>query len=569
MALPLLLAAEADASDGAARADTTDQDRRMAWWREAKLGMFVHWGLYAVSAGTWKGEQIPGLSSWTMHRARIPIAEYEPLARELNPVKFDAREWVRLAEQAGMKYLVITSKHHDGFCMFDSKVTEYDVVDATPYGRDPMKELAAACNEAGIRFGFYYSQRLDWHHPDAMGNTWDFPDESKQDFRRYLDGCVKPHLRELLTNYGPIALIWFDMGTPTAEQAQELKDLIRDLQPDTIISGRIGHRLGDYRSMGDNRIPPVRVAVDWETPATINDTWGFKSYDHNWKGSDDLIRKLVDIVSKGGNYLLNVGPTAEGVIPRPSAARLRAVGKWLRANGESIYGAGPSPFRGLPWGRCTTKPGRLFLHVFEWPERELQVRRLHSDVTKAYLLARPKRSRLKVARREDGVAIELPTKAPDPVDTVVVLEIEEEPEVDTSLRQAADGTIHLHARDAMVHGKTARYQLQRGMDDIGYWTDPTDWVSWDVTIERPGAFSVEITYSCSDRTPGSTYTLTIGEQALTGRIGATGGWTEYVKQTLGNVTLARPGPCTVSVKPQKMPGYAVMDLQAITLRPIK
>ena len=399
------------------------EDPRLGWWREAKFGMFIHWGLYAIPAGVWKGERIPGIGEWIMYRARIPVGEYEQLAKQFNPLKFDAAEWVALAKNAGQKYIVITSKHHDGFCMFRSEVGDYNIVDATPFGRDPLKELAAECRRQGIKLGFYYSQTQDWHHPDGDGNDWDYGEEEK-DFAGYLEDYVKPQVRELLTNYGPIGLIWFD--TPkriTAEQSRSLLDLVHQMQPDCLVSGRLGNVLGDYAEAGDNRIPEQALDIDWETPATINDTWGFKMHDHNWKSSQDLIRKLVDIVSKGGNYLLNVGPTAEGVIPQPSACRLLAVGEWLKINGEAVYGTSPGPLQGLDWCRSTVKPGRHYLHVFDWPEGgEIRVPRFEGRLTKAYLLADPSRVALPVAREGDGAIIRGPHQAPDPIDTVVVLE---------------------------------------------------------------------------------------------------------------------------------------------------
>lgn len=412
------------------------QDKRMAWWREAKFGMFIHWGLYSLAAGMWQGECVPGIGEWIQQRVPIPIKEYEQLAKQFNPVGFKAREWVQLAKQAGMKWIVVTAKHHDGFCLFDTKFTDYNIVKATPFKRDPMKELAEACREEGIRLGFYYSQTLDWHHPDGMGNNWDY-DPAKQDFTRYLREYVKPQLRELLTNYGPIAVIWFDIATPTPELAVELKQLVGELQPDTIINGRIGgwriggrrvYTLGDYTEAGDNEIPEQRIEGDWETPATINDTWGYKSSDHSWKSAGNLVQKLVTIVSEGGNYLLNIGPTAEGIIPEPSLCSLKEVGRWLKVNGESIYGAKASPIAISPAAsyRCTAKRGKYYIHIFSWPwDKKFTVSRVSKALKRVYFLADPNHDGLEFNQEEEDVVIRVPGRAPDPIDTVVVLEINE------------------------------------------------------------------------------------------------------------------------------------------------
>jgi len=399
------------------------QDPRLEWFRDAKFGLFIHWGLYAIPAGTWKGEEIPSIGEWIMHNARIPVAEYERLAAQFNPTHFDAAQWVTLAREAGQKYLLITAKHHDGFCMYHSRVSPYNIVDATPFGRDPLKELADECQRQGLRFGFYYSQTQDWHHPDGDGNNWDY-DESAKDFDGYIERYVKPQVRELMTGYGPIAAVWFD--TPrriSAQQSRELLDLVHELQPDCLVNGRLGNALGDYAEAGDNRIPDGLVEADWETPATINDTWGYKSYDHNWKSVDDLIRKLVDIASKGGNYLLNVGPTAEGVIPAPSVERLRAMGAWLKVNGESVYATRPGPIQGLDWCRSTTSEGKVYLHVFDWPELgDIRVPDVGRPVTGAYLLADRERRSLPVQNVAGKVYVHGPDQAPDPADSVVVVE---------------------------------------------------------------------------------------------------------------------------------------------------
>ncbi len=423
-------------------ASTAEQDARMKWFREAKFGLFIHWGLYAVPAGEWKGEPVKGIGEWIMNRAKIPVGEYEQLARQFNPTKFNAEEWVKLAEDAGMKYIVITSKHHDGFAMYRSLVSRYNIVDATPFGRDPLKELAEACARHNIRLGFYYSQAQDWHEPNGIGNTWDFKPDKEKDFDQYLRDKAEPQVRELLTRYGPVCLIWFD--TPrlmTEERARRFTDLVRELQPACLIDGRLG-AAGDYRSMGDNRIPDTVVEGDWEVPATLNATWGYKKDDNNWKSPEDLAFKLVDIVSKGGNYLLNVGPTAEGVIPMPSQNNLRSVGKWLKVNGEAIYGAGPTPFGdelGAPdkkkldkdgkpvfvarkdW-RCTTKPGRLYIHVFNRTGDALQLPRVEHKIARAYMLADASRKPLKFKQGGKGVKVSLPTDLPVEFASVVVLE---------------------------------------------------------------------------------------------------------------------------------------------------
>ena len=394
-------------------------DPRLGWWREARFGMFIHWGLYAIPAGTWKGEKVPGIGEWIMLRARIPVAEYEPLAEQFNPVKFNAAEWVALAKEAGQKYLVITAKHHDGFCLFQSDYTDYNIVDGTPFGRDPMQELAAECQKQGVRLCFYYSQTQDWHHPDGDGNDWDF-DEASKDFDGYIDNYVKPQVRELLTNYGPIGLIWFDTPKGISQtQSQSLLELCAELQPECLVCGRLGNTLGDYATSQDNTIPGQVADVDFETPATINDTWGFKSDDHNWKSTADLIHKLVDTASKGGNYLLNVGPTAEGVIPRPSVDRLKAIGMWVHANGESIYGTQAGPIQGLDWCRSTAKGQTVYLHVFAWPAGG-EIKLTGVQASKVYLLGDPQQP-LPITQAGDTLIIQGPAQPPDAIDTVLVL----------------------------------------------------------------------------------------------------------------------------------------------------
>ena len=434
----------------AQRETTAEHDARMAWWRDARFGLFIHWGIYAVPAGEWKGKTNYG--EWIRNNAQIPLAEYDKFVSRFNPVKFDADAWVRLAKDAGMKYIVITSKHHDGFALFDSKFSDFDVM-ATPFKRDILKELAAACRKQGLKLCFYHSI-MDWHHPDYLPRReWekDRP-VTGADFGRYVQ-YMKNQLKELVTNYGPLGVLWFDgewEKTWNEKYGRDLYQYVRGLQPDIIINNRVGaSRSGmegisqDRESAGDFGTPEQQIpatglpGVDWETCMTMNDNWGYNSRDLNFKSAETLIRMLVDIASKGGNYLLNVGPTAEGVFPAASVDRLRAIGAWMKTNGDSIYGTQASPFPKLEWGRCTqlarTGGALFFLHVFNWPaDGKLAVPGMFNTVRGAFLLADPDRKPLAVSRKDGALVISVPPRAPDPVDSVVVLDVAGTPEIKTS-----------------------------------------------------------------------------------------------------------------------------------------
>ena len=439
-------AQQSSQNDSFANETKAQHDQRMRWWREARFGMFIHWGLYAVPAGEYQGKRSDRIGEWIMEWANIPRAEYEKFTADFNPVKFNAREWVGIAKNAGMKYIVITSKHHDGFALYDSKVSNYDIVDATPYHRDPIKELAREAKRQGLVFCFYYSI-LDWHYPaayvDAPGKdptagnrTTKLKPGGKEEYLKYM----KAQLKELVTGYDP-GVLWFDGEWQewwTEEDGKQLYEYVRSLKPNIIINNRVGRgREGmkglsktDQTYAGDfgtpeQQIPPNGLpGVDWESCMTMNTTWGFKFYDDKWKSPEVIIRNLIDIASKGGNYLLNVGPTKEGIIPPPSVERLAAVGAWMKVNGESIYGTTASPFAKQPeFGRVTSKPGKLYLHVFNWPtDGNLVVPAVGKSVKHAYLLSAPKTS-LTVSETAEGLSVKLPSTAPDPIASVVVLEM--------------------------------------------------------------------------------------------------------------------------------------------------
>jgi len=428
------------------------RDARMAWWREARFGMFIHWGLYSIPAGKWHGKDIPGIGEWIMNNASIPVADYKALASQFNPTAFNAHDIVALAKSAGMKYVVITAKHHDGFAMFDSKADPFNIVAATPFHRDPLRELAEECRKQGLKLGFYYSQDQDWTAPGGAAyktgnrnqpfNHWDKAQDG--DFASYLHTKAIPQMKELLTNYKDYpVVIWFD--TPTKDMTPALAGEIVTLlnqHPNLIWNNRLG---GGYK--GDTETPEQFIPAkgypgrDWEACMTMNDTWGYKSDDKNFKSTQTLLRNLIDIASKGGNYLLNIGPDSKGNVPEPEIERLHEVGKWLAVNGEAIYGTHPTLFgpeagsfsttekdkEGKPkfepewkW-RSTTSAHKIYLEIFTWPGTTFHLNKLPRTVTSAYLLADKSMKPLKITQSNGSIDIALPSSAPDPIATVVVL----------------------------------------------------------------------------------------------------------------------------------------------------
>ncbi len=419
---------------------TEHKDHRMQWWHDARFGMFIHWGIYAVPAGKWNEKTNYG--EWIRNEAQILLADYTPLTERFNPVRFDAARWVRIAKDAGMKYIVITSKHHDGFCLWDSKLTDFDIMDATPFKRDILKELSEQCRKQGIRFGLYYSI-MDWHHPDYLPRRdWEKRPAENADFVRYI-AYMKGQLKELVENYNP-DILWFDgewEKTWTEEYGRDLYHYVRSLKPDILINNRVGKgrkgmegtydpsaAVGDFGTP-EQEIPATGLPYDWETCMTTNNHWGYNKFDNNYKSAQDLIRKLVDVASKGGNFLLNVGPTAEGTFPPQAVELLAQIGDWMQTNGDSIYGTTANRFQNLPWGRSTAKDNRIYIHIFDWPsDRRLPLPGLVSSPVSVHLLADPN-CPVEIAREQANVVLSLPDKALDTAATVVKLEFESKPEI--------------------------------------------------------------------------------------------------------------------------------------------
>jgi alpha-L-fucosidase len=554
------------------------RDARMKWWREARFGMFIHWGVYAVPAGTYKGKQIKGIGEWIMHNGKIPVAEYREFARQFNPVKYNADEWVKLAKEAGMKYIVITSKHHDGFALFDSKASDWNIVKATPYGKDLLKPLAEACCKHGLKLGFYYSQAQDWTNPGGAAARGHWDPAQDGDMTEYIRKVAAPQVREILTRYGEFpAVLWWD--TPkdmTPERAEMLIPLLK-LKPGIIHNNRLG---GGYK--GDTETPEQHIPAtgypgrDWETCMTMNDTWGFKSYDDNWKPVETLIRNLVDIASKGGNYLLNVGPTAEGCIPGPSIERLKEVGKWMKVNSAAIYATSASPFKRLAWGRCTKKlsadGATLHLHVFNWPaDGKLLVPGLKNAVESASLLATG--AKLAAVSGSEGVTITVPAAAPDPICSVVVLKVKGALDIEQPLpAQAADGTITLTTDDVILHGKKIKVEhihrkgaLKAAEGNIGFWLDPAEWIEWQFKVTQPGKFEVSAEIAA---TGSGKFTVNAGSSKLEAAAPKTGDFKKYKTVKLGTLEISAAGKTSLAVKPVKA-GWQAINLSALVLKPVK
>lgn len=566
--------------DPHARETRAQRDARMKWWREARFGMFIHWGLYAVPAGEWKAKDVAGRAintqgygEWIMHNAQIPVADYAALAPQFNPTRFNAEQWVSYAKAAGMKYIVVTAKHHDGFALYPTQVSPFNIKDATPFKRDPLAELAAACRKQGIKFGIYYSQNLDWSHPGggSSGARWD--PAQNGDFDTYVKNIAAPQVSELLTRYKPAVLWWDIPGNFSADEVRGLTAAFPRV-PDLITNDRLGGGV-----IGDTQTPEQYIPAtgfpnrDWEVCMTINDTWGYKANDANFKSSESLLRNLIDIASKGGNYLLNVGPDASGTIPGAEVQRLADIGAWMKKNGESIYATTASPYRRLPFdGRATVKGNTLYLNVFTWPAEGLLLPGLRARVVSAKAVATGQK--LSVLKAGDGtLRISKPSQISS-ISTTIALKLSSPPvviEPEIIVIPQADGSYKLQAADAVLKGTTIQIEESGNGANIGYWTDARDSVQWKIKVPpfQKRLYQAEIEYSCEPGSAGSTFRLYVDEMPseVTGTVAQTAGWRDYQVLKLNGTLSLAPGTHTIQVKPLTKPEFAVMNLRHILLQP--
>ena len=474
-------------------------------FRKGHYGLFMHWGLYSQLAGQWKGKTYYGIGEWIMHPAMagIPVADYMEVAKTFNPDRFDAKAIVQMAKDAGMTYVIITSKHHEGFAMFKS-AHPFNIVDASPFGRDPMKELAEACREAGLGFGFYYSHNQDWTAPGGSGGPKTNPDGSPATFEQYFRKKCYPQVKEICTQYGPLEVVWFDTpGNMPREHVVELHDLVRTTQPKALLGSRIGYGMGDYESLGDMEVPPEKVGGLWETCDTSNDSWAYAWYDTNWKDPREVLRRLVSTVARGGNYLLNVGPDGKGAIPGQCQKFLKEAGCWIKANPDVIYGAGPSPWNhAMPWGDITTQGrDRLSLVVFDVPsDGAIYLPGLTTAVKSAALIRNGVSVAIVAERIGQSIRLKLPEGAAHGLASVIQVELMGVAEVDHTVAIHPNTVNVVLAHFATATG--AEKKKVSWMEKFGEWKHANQishWAqdgraSWTVNVLEPGVYRVSLKY---------------------------------------------------------------------------
>lgn len=566
-------------------------EQRIAWWREARFGMFVHWGIYSLPAGEWKGHKVNGYAEHLMRKEKISRSEYLELAHQFNPVNFNAEEWISAASKAGMRYFIITAKHHDGFAMYDSKVSDFNIMQQSPFGRDPMAELAAACKKYGIKFGFYYSHAFDWEHPDAPGNDWEYKNpggdlnlygganwydvhpELLPKAVKYVNEKAIPQIRELITKYHP-DILWFDtpQKLPLSENIRILK-AIRETDPNVVVNGRLArsanYMFGDYKNTSDRPAEFFPVDGDWEGIPTTNESYGYHKYDSSHKPASFFIRLLANSASRGGNILMNIGPMGNGAMDPKDLNILKGIGNWMSVNCESIYGTAKSPLAIQSWGVCTQKGNKLFLHVFQWPKNgKLIVGGLKSKVKNAYLLADPVKQKLLFTRINSlDLNVKIPVNAPDTVNTVIVLETEGQIMTDSVRLLSACSTDRLLAFDAVLQGKGFRFGDGKAKRFyVEGWKMKDQKVSWRYRLNEPVKYKAILKYTGSEQSEG-TFNLLSGNKILkVGKI-LPQKEGEVFAIDLGLITMSK-GIHTLSLEPLEVTKNELMKLLEVDLIPV-
>jgi len=517
-------------------------DQRIAWWKDAKFGMFIHWGIYSLPGGEWKGKKVSGYAEHLMRKEKITRAEYLALAHDFNPTKFNAEEWVKYAKNAGMNYLIITAKHHDGFAMYDSKVSDFNVVQRTKWKHDPMADLAAACKKYGIKFGFYYSHAFDWEHPDAPGNDWEYknPGGDQNLFGgrdwynvhpellpkavKYVDEKAIPQIKELLNKYHP-DILWFDtpQKLPLSENIRILK-AIRETDPNVVVNGRLARSsslmMGDYLNTGDRPAEFRSTIGDWEAIPTTNESYGYSKYDDSHKPIKFFVQLLAKAASRGGNLLMNIGPMGDGSFDMKDINILKGLAAWIGKNKESIYQTTATPLPLQSFGVTTMNKDKLYLHVFDWPSNGLlSLGGIKTNISKAYFLTDPAKKNLRIEfLNASDISIQVGNSMPDTLNTVIVLETKGQLEADSVRLIASNMATRLLAFDGEIHGKGFGYGDGKS---AGYyvdgWKSKEQSISWLFHTTEPQSFKVVIKYVATPETEG-TYALDLDGKLLTGQV---------------------------------------------------
>lgn len=580
----------ASALDGWWTAASKTREQRVAWWRDARFGCFIHWGVYSGPGGEWQGEPVRGYAEHLMRIKKIPLAEYKrDVAGNFNPADFNAEEWVRTIQGAGMKWIVITAKHHDGFAMYPSKVSPYNIVDATPFHRDPMRELADAARRHGLKFGFYYSHAFDWEDPNAPGNDWDYDNpggdrklhgaeqwfdlhpELLDKARKYVDGKAIPQVRELIAMYHP-DIMWFDtpQKLPVSEQLRILQ-AAREAAPAMIINGRCaraaGYQFGDYDDTSDRAAEFPAHPGDWESIPTINESYGYSKFDTSQKPPEYFVRLLAKAVARGGDILMNIGPMGNGRIDPRDTHVLSGIGTWLSANHESIYGAGTTPLPVQAWGESTRKGNTLYLQVFDWPhDGKVVVGGLKSTPVKAYLLASKQAVKFRRLNPMD-LTIEGPLTAPDTADTVIALEFTGPVNADPARLLSSGQNNTLRSFDAELHGRGLRYGDGKAPHAYVYnWQDQSQSLSWQVRSNTRTSYSVSVRYTNASSKDGGEFAVQLGDQKLTAKVQPSAKESEVHTVKLGRITLT-PGAQELTLHAVKIEGGELMRVFEVILAP--
>jgi len=542
---------------------------------EGNYGMFIHWGLFSNLGGVWEDKTYYGIGEWLMSKrvANIPPKEYMETAKTFNPDQFNAKKIAQLAKDAGMKYIIITSKHHEGFAMFDSKVSDFNIVKATPFGRDPMHELSAACKELGLGFGFYYSHNQDWTAPGGTRGPKVDDKGNKVDFKDYFYNKCKPQVKEICTNYGQIDFVWFDTpGDMPKEYVVELANMVRELQPKAMMCSRVGYGMGDYASIGDMEVPTRNVEGLWETCDTNNDSWSYAWYDNNFKSPKIILGRVIETVARGGSYLFNIGPDSNGAIPNIGVEFLEESGNWIKKYPQVVYAAGPSPWGyALPWGDVTTKDKSLFLSVGKWPtDGKLYLPGLNSIVKKISLLEGSKRSKLKFHKENDWLVIEVPFNAPENLISVIQVELEDE-KADVKINLGIYPNVATRLLTEFGKAEGAEQKNIRWMEKFGEWkhaNQVSNWeeygtVTWEVNVQKPGYYYLDLEYTGDGRLVWKTMTdegvKVQNQQAATNK---------YAYRRMGILEFKTAGNHTIKTSLEEG-NVKTSSLKSILISPIK